>query len=478
MEWVDNRIQIVPPKRPKKLTATRFATVLGLNPWSTPFEVWCEITRTYQKTFEDTIYTRAGKVIEPKQAEYMKNTYFMSNLVTPTDRFGEDYFKRTFGDFFPDVAVFGGMWDYLLCDKTGKPMAVLEMKTSKRVEDWAEDIPEYYALQAALYAHLLGVDSVIMVASFLDPSDYEAPENFVCSSANTITRPFKVSERYPDFEKRYVKPALKWWKDHAPASTKYHGNHEGGLFDHSLAVAKHLVGLTESCQLKWKNCRSPYLVGMFHDLCKIDQYRHPKLDLHLLDGTKLYSEHEWEYNPDTLLKGHEAATTFLPQFTLWLSCNDLPSVNDKSLFASDRVRVIEFNRHFSEDEQDKNLKTEFQTPEAMQGIFTWLLEGYFKYKRFGLKMSPAMRQVVKQYEKDNDMVLQFLEEKCEKAGGAYTRAKALYDAYKIWCKSNGYFVCSAKRFNADMEAHPEWHGGKTVYNGYPSYRDIRMKGTV
>ena len=83
MEWIDNRIQIVPPKRPKKLTATRFATVLGLNPWSTPFEVWCEITRTYQKTFEDTIYTRAGKIIEPKQAEYMKNTYFMSNLVTP-----------------------------------------------------------------------------------------------------------------------------------------------------------------------------------------------------------------------------------------------------------------------------------------------------------------------------------------------------------------------------------------------------------
>lgn len=214
MKWLDGKIQIVPPKRPKKLTATRFATVLGLNPWSTPFEVWCEITRTYQKPFEDTIYTKAGKIIEPKQAEYMKNTYFMSNLVTPTDRFGKDYFKKTFGDFFPDVAVFGGMWDYLLCDKTGKPLAVLEMKTSKRVEDWVEDIPEYYALQATLYAHLLGVDRVIMVASFLDPSDYEAPENFVCSSANTITRSFKVSERYPDFEKRYVKPALKWWKDH------------------------------------------------------------------------------------------------------------------------------------------------------------------------------------------------------------------------------------------------------------------------
>ena len=215
MEWLDgNKIQIIPPKRPKKLTGTRFATILGLNPWSTPFEIWCEVTRTYQKPFEDTIYTIAGKTIEPKQAEYMKQTYFMSNLVTPTDIWGKDYFRQTYGDFFRESPVLGGMWDYLLYGKDGKPTTVLEMKTSKRVEDWKDDIPEYYALQAALYAYLLGVDEVIMVASFLEPKDYDAPEKFVCSSENTITRPFKVSERYPDFEKKYVKPALKWWKDY------------------------------------------------------------------------------------------------------------------------------------------------------------------------------------------------------------------------------------------------------------------------
>lgn len=215
MEWLDgNKIQIIPPKRPKKLTGTRFATILGLNPWSTPFEIWCEVTRTYQKPFEDTIYTIAGKTIEPKQAEYMKQTYFMSNLVTPTDIWGKDYCRQTYGDFFRESPVLGGMWDYLLYGKDGKPTTVLEMKTSKRVEDWKDDIPEYYALQAALYAYLLGVDEVIMVASFLEPKDYDAPEKFVCSGENTITRPFKVSERYPDFEKKYVKPALKWWKDY------------------------------------------------------------------------------------------------------------------------------------------------------------------------------------------------------------------------------------------------------------------------
>lgn len=214
MEWLEgNKVKVIPPKRPKKLTATRFATVLGLNPWSTPFEVWCEITRTYQKPFEDTIYTVAGKTIEPKQAQYMKKSYFMTNIVTPTDIYGEDYFSRTYGDFFKDEPIFGGMWDYLLYDEDGKPVTVLEMKTTKRAEDWAKDIPEYYALQAALYAYLLGVDDVIMVASFLADKDYKDPAQFVPGAKNTITVPFKVSERYPEF-KKLVKKAEKWWKDH------------------------------------------------------------------------------------------------------------------------------------------------------------------------------------------------------------------------------------------------------------------------
>lgn len=58
----------------------------------------------------------------------------------------------------------------------------------------------------------------------------------------------------------------------APASTKYHGSYPGGLFDHSLSVMEILVELTEKNGLSWQMRRSPYIVGMFHDLCKIDQY--------------------------------------------------------------------------------------------------------------------------------------------------------------------------------------------------------------
>ena len=214
MEWSVNRtVTIDPPKRPKKITGTRFAAIMGLNTWNTPFKTWCEITKTYVEPFEDTIYTIAGKTIEPKQADYMKKAYFMTNLISPADKYGTDYFKKTYGDFFPENKMFGGMWDYLLVDDNGNPTHVLEMKTTKRSEDWKEDIPEYYALQASLYAYLLGIDEVIMVCSFLEDKDYNDPEKFVPSAENTIVRPFKVSQRYPHFQ-QYVDYAISWWVDH------------------------------------------------------------------------------------------------------------------------------------------------------------------------------------------------------------------------------------------------------------------------
>lgn len=101
----------------------------------------------------------------------------------------------------------------------------------------------------------------------------------------------------------------------APASTKFHGAYEGGLFDHSYSVATHLVKMTHLLQLPWGSDRSPYLVGMFHDLCKIDQYQHPIMGDLRVDGIAKVDDRRWEYNPDTLLKGHgDKSVMLLSQF--------------------------------------------------------------------------------------------------------------------------------------------------------------------
>lgn len=213
IKWLNtNQLKIEPPKRPKKCTGTRFGAILGANRWSTPFSAWCAITRTYEEPFVENKYTAAGKIIEPKQADYMKRSYGMT-IVRPQDIYGEDFFHKTYGDFFPDNQILGGMFDFLAKDEEGNVDTVLEMKTTARAEDWKDNIPEYYALQAALYAYLLGVDDVIMVASFLEEKDYENPSKYVPSAANTITVEFKVSERYPNFAE-LVAQVEQWWKDH------------------------------------------------------------------------------------------------------------------------------------------------------------------------------------------------------------------------------------------------------------------------
>lgn len=223
MRFVDNHIEIDPPKKTKKLTATRFATIMGLNKWSTPFSAWCEITKVYEDPFVDSIYTVAGKIIEPKVIKYLNDRYFM-DIKSPSDVYGTDYFKKTWGDFFPDQKVLGGMWD------ARGDQFVVEIKTTKRSEDWVGDDgspepPIYYKLQAALYAYLLGFDLVYMTCSFLSEKDYPIDlgngkfdttptEAFEPTIDNTIVIDFSVSEEFPNFEDEFVKPALKFWSDH------------------------------------------------------------------------------------------------------------------------------------------------------------------------------------------------------------------------------------------------------------------------
>ena len=83
------------------------------------------------------------------------------------------------------------------------------------------------------------------------------------------------------------------------------------MFDHSFMVMNLLVELSAANGLKWKRPASPFLVGMFHDLCKIDQYR--------IDNSTPYTVGEptqYEYNPNTMYKGHgDKSIILLSQFT-------------------------------------------------------------------------------------------------------------------------------------------------------------------
>ena len=223
IKWNGSTISVEPPKKPKKITGTHFPTVVGVNPFSTDFEVWCRATRTYEIPFEGNKYTNAGQIIEPKVFTFLRNSMgFGDRLITPEDVYGKDHFKKTWGDFYPNTPIFGGMWDALVRDDEGNVEYVVEIKTvqvdgrSGSLEDrWKDgEAPHYQALQASLYAYLLGVDKVLMVAVALEDKkgDYEHPEQVTPSYANgnVYIDEFSVSQRYPNFD-MYIEKATAWW---------------------------------------------------------------------------------------------------------------------------------------------------------------------------------------------------------------------------------------------------------------------------
>lgn len=99
----------------------------------------------------------------------------------------------------------------------------------------------------------------------------------------------------------------------SPASTKYHGNYPGGLYDHSYMVTISLLNLTHRLGLAWSRKQSPYIVGMLHDMCKCDSY------IRKADGT-------YDYNTHTLLNGHGEKSVIMIQKFLTLTDEEIACI--------------------------------------------------------------------------------------------------------------------------------------------------------
>lgn len=127
---------------------------------------------------------------------------------------------------------------------------------------------------------------------------------------------FTEQDRIEQFSKAmnpYVPQEFREWLIEkgffkAPASIHHHGAYSGALFDHSFQVMKVLLSFTNRLELKWEKERSPYIVGMFHDLCKVDNY--------MLNRVRTFEQGEveqWEYNNAALLPGHGDKSVILLQ---------------------------------------------------------------------------------------------------------------------------------------------------------------------
>lgn len=156
---------------------------------------------------------------------------------------------------------------------------------------------------------------------------------------------------------------------------------------------------------------------------------------------------------------------FKPLFTLYITTNNLPAISDDTLFTSDRIRIIPFNRHFSESERDVTLKSTLREGNGRDAVLTWLIEGYRKYKESGLTDTKASQAIVRQYRAENDYIQQFIDERLivpdPNSGTKHKeRLTEVMAHYNIWCGYYNIKPLGKKLFREELEKH-----GITI--GYP-----------
>ncbi len=148
----------------------------------------------------------------------------------------------------------------------------------------------------------------------------------------------------------------------------------------------------------------------------------------------------------------ENSFEFKPQFKLFIDTNHQPQISDMTLFESDRIRIIPFNRHFTADERDIDLKSFFAEPENLSGILNWCLEGFALYQAEGLKMPESVEAATAEYRAQSDRITMFTTQCIQKQAGQELRSSAIYERYKTWCGENGYKYENAANFRKKMEA--------------------------
>lgn len=166
---------------------------------------------------------------------------------------------------------------------------------------------------------------------------------------------------------------------------------------------------------------------------------------------------------------HENSFDFIPQFKLYINANHLPIVTDMTVFKSNRVHVIPFERHFDESEQDHSLKCGFAKPKNQTAILNWLVEGYRMLIEEGLTRTSAVSTATASYQHDSDKVGKFMEEMLMQDVNAEERTSAVYAAYQKWCRRNGYYIEGSTSFLSAMRSvariekrRPKGGGGATT----------------
>lgn len=145
---------------------------------------------------------------------------------------------------------------------------------------------------------------------------------------------------------------------------------------------------------------------------------------------------------------------FKPFARLVFSCNELPrNYVDRTEGFYRRLIIVPFSRQIEKSKIDKALKYKFQREK--EGILNWALEGLKRLyeNNFEFSENELTDGVKKEYKRENNNVISFVEECCELDGLFSCSRIELYEAYKEFCVEAGLKALSQIKFNKELEGN-------------------------
>lgn len=112
----------------------------------------------------------------------------------------------------------------------------------------------------------------------------------------------------------------------APASTKFHGAHEGGLCEHSVNVFNELVRLLKAYPEVKVSGETAAIVSLLHDLCKADCYKTEMRNRKNEDGRWVQVPF-YTFKEDFCYGGHGAKSVYLIQKHMALTDEEATAIN-------------------------------------------------------------------------------------------------------------------------------------------------------
>lgn len=164
------------------------------------------------------------------------------------------------------------------------------------------------------------------------------------------------------------------------------------------------------------------------------------------------SKVKWFTGQDTMVgrnpyDRHE--TLFTPSHKLMLMTNNDPQAPgddyafwDRTLKVNWPYKFVDVPRHDDEKQRDVNLRAKLH--KELAGILAWAVRGCLEWQRRGLDPPGAVKEAVAGYQRESDLVQDFIDGRCfvDLANPTLKTAGAdMYSAFKIWYQEFHHSKC-------------------------------------